>query len=185
MIRASESVRLGRISVANVTDLRDSVNSARASRPLGNRPIVPVFNSGSVQAMSCARGARARADTTSVLPTKAGIDRLEAYRINRDGDPGQAGDLPQEGAFAPIAFHQMDGETTLETGYGEDETREAGAGTEIQPGPRLRGQVEQLQGIRDVAGPDLGERGRPNEILDPLPPHQLGDEDLQTGECFT
>src|SRR5215207_4862292 len=69
-ILPSGSVRLGIRSVSSLQDLATSVNSDCTSRPFGNSPTVPVFNSACVQPRSCGRGARARAVTTSTLPIK-------------------------------------------------------------------------------------------------------------------
>src|SRR6478609_5188198 len=72
-ILALESVWLGRISVPNFHDREASVNSASTSRPLGNSPVVPAFNRGSVHSTSLVNDARALAETISARPTNCGM----------------------------------------------------------------------------------------------------------------
>ena len=59
-ILASGSVRLGISSASSLQDLAASVNSDCTSRPFGNRPTVPVFNSGSRPGEELRQAARGR-----------------------------------------------------------------------------------------------------------------------------
>ena len=59
------------------------------------------------------------------------------------------------------------------------------AGAEVEPTLATLGQAEDLQGIRDMAGPDIGQRRRGDEVLRRLPAPELGDQKGEALLCFT
>ena len=61
----------------------------------------------------------------------------------------------------------------------------AAAGAEVEPTLATLGQAEDLQGIRDMAGPDIGQRRRGDEVLRRLPAPELGDQKGEALLCFT
>jgi hypothetical protein len=68
---------------------------------------------------------------------------------------------------------------------GNDHTGKAPARSEIDPEPSAWGEVEELEGIRDVASPELGDRAGRNEMSGLLPREQELDEAIEPLLCFT
>ena len=68
---------------------------------------------------------------------------------------------------------------------GNSDAGKSAATAEIDPGPALRRQVEKLQRISDMAGPQGRQRGRRHQIGLGLPlPQQLGIA-IEPRLCFT
>ncbi len=69
-----------------------------------------------------------------------------------------AGGLAQEIGLFPIAFNQMDSRPgTSASAQAMHQAGKSGPGAEIDPDFGLRGEVEKLQRIGDVPGPDCAE----------------------------
>jgi hypothetical protein len=63
--------------------------------------------------------------------------------------------VAQEGAFAPVALHEVDAHAgLLHCGDAEHQAGKAGSGADVEPGPGARGMLEELKRIGDVPGPD-------------------------------
>jgi len=94
--------------------------------------------------------------------------------------------MTQEGAFAGVALDEMDlGPGPLGERDGDHQPRKARARAEVEPAQRLRLDRQELQRVGDVAGPDLAERRRPDQVLDPLPAPELRDQKVEPRRCFT
>ena len=83
--------------------------------------------------------------------------------------------MAQEGAFARVALDQVDVKPALLSRDGEDEPGKARAGAEIEPGAGLRREVEELERVGDVPGPDVLQRRGADQVLDRLPAPELAD----------
>ena len=85
-----------------------------------------------------------------------------------------------------IAFNQMDrGARDVGQRAGDHQPGKSGAGAEIDPDFGLRGEVEKLQRIGDMPGPDLRNRGRRDQVHALLPFDQQRHESIEPGGDFT
>ena len=186
-MRAAASVRLGVISTSNAQFARACATSDSASRPLGKQPQGCITKERQAQGnQSHQRCQRTRAHHIDRLQHTLSCDLFYARGMNLHRDPGAARDLGEERRFAPIAFDEGDAGTWLLVGHDrDDETWEAGAAADVEPGPRVGREGQKLGAIGDMAMPDLGKRG-PGDQIDPrLPLLEQGHVELKLIKCFT
>ena len=79
----------------------------------------------------------------------------------------------------------MDGAGVSASAQAIDQAGKAAAGAEIDPGPRLGRQIEELERIGDVARPELRDGRARDQIGRGLPAQQQLDEAVEPRECFT
>ena len=90
--------------------------------------------------------------------------------------------MTKEGGLAAIALDEVN--MCVRAREGDDQTGQPCPAAEVDP-DRSFCERNQLQRIRDVAAPDLIERLAADEVLDLLPPDQLGNVALQLRSGFT
>ena len=96
------------------------------------------------------------------------------------------GDIAQKDGFLAGAFDQVDrGVGPIRERACEHKTGETGTGAEIEPDFGIGREIEQLQRVRDMAGPQMGNRARPDQIGVGLCLQQQIDEAIEPAECFT
>ena len=147
--------------------------------------MVPVVNSGSVQVEQLAQR-RQRPGADDVRSRMTGDDLLDPGNVDPGGCPGQAGRLEEERAFARVALDEIDLKAVrsrpamarIRPGMPAPEPRSSQSG-------RLGREIEELERVGDVAGPDLGQRRRADQVLDGLPAAQLLDVEIEGCCCFT
>ena len=84
-----------------------------------------------------------------------------------------------------VAFNEMNGSTGLAgERAGKHEPGKSAARAEIDPDPRLGRKIEQLQRIGDMAGPQMRDRGRRDQIGRALPTQQELDEAIEPLRMF-
>ena len=120
------------------------------------------------------------------LAGKAADRAFDAGGMDPHPRPGHPRCVTQESAFPAVALDQVDpplarlGETDPDHQAGE-----AAARSEVEPAPLVAGQREQLQRIRDMARPDIGQRRGGDEVLGGLPARELRYEQREALLCFT
>ena len=73
---------------------------------------------------------------------------------------GDARRLAQERRLLGVALDQVDfGAGRVRERAGDHQAGEAGAAAEVDPGPGVRREVEKLERVGDVPGPELGDGG--------------------------
>ena len=97
-----------------------------------------------------------------------------SMQVNHARRAGDAQGFAQERRFLGVALDQMRSARAFDARKraGEDDTGKAAAAAEIDPGSCMRRELEKLQGIGDVAGPELRQRRRRDEIGFCLPLEQ-------------
>ena len=95
--------------------------------------------------------------------------------------------LAQKDAFALVTLDQMHAKTGSILQYnGDHQPRKAAAAAQIDPIPGIvRRQGRQLGGIEHMPAPELGKRGRRDQIDGFLPFPEQGLVEDQPGHCFT
>ena len=100
--------------------------------------------------------------------------------------PRRARDFPQEGAFALIAFDEVDRSAGLS---GEPDRQnhagKPGAGAEIDPSFGARRKIEKLRAIGDMPRPDFRETRFGDQIGDFSPSREEIDVEGEALFCFT
>ena len=94
--------------------------------------------------------------------------------------------LAQKRYFFGVGFHQVNpGVGHICKRAGNCHAGKSAAGAEVGPNAGLWREREQLEGVRDVAGPDIWLRGRRDEINPLLPAKEHSDIAIQAVHCFT
>lgn len=94
--------------------------------------------------------------------------------------------LAQEARFFPVAFDEMNPRARrIGKRAGDNQTGKSGPRAEIDPCARLRGERNELQRVRHMAGPQFGLGGTRDEIDALLPLHEEVDKKIEAGGCFT
>src|ERR1043165_241765 len=104
---------------------------------------------------------------------RCGADKvLDSLRVDNGGKRELGGRGAQEGGFLLRALDQMNrGVLLFRQRAGDDQSREAAARAEVDPAARGRGNGDELQRIRDVAGPQP-RNGRSRDEIGLLLPRQ-------------
>src|SRR5262249_8667730 len=119
-------------------------------------------------------------------PLKLRGEILDSLRMHADRGAGDALRLAQEGGFLCIAVNEMDERARLVgESAGNDQAGKSSSRAKIEPNPRVGGEVEKLQRIRDVSRPYPRNCGWCDEVGRALPSQQKLDETVQPLGCFT
>ena len=94
--------------------------------------------------------------------------------------------LAQEGGLFAIAFNEMNLRAgRFGKGAGDRDGRKAAARAEVDPDFGAGDNVQKLQRVGDVPGPDFRDRRRRDQIYPRLPFQEQRDEPVQAFSCFT
>ena len=94
--------------------------------------------------------------------------------------------LAKESSLLPLALDQMHGRAgPIGERARDDDAGKSSASADIEPNSGIGREIEELERIRDVAGPDLADRGAADQIGVALRGQQERDETVEPICCFT
>jgi len=105
--------------------------------------------------------------------------------MHKAGRAGHAQSFAQERGLLAVALDQMHLAVDVRQRAGNSDPGKTAAAAEVDPGADVRGDGEQLQGVGDVPGPEVGQGGGGDEIRFGLPLQQEVDEGVEPLDCFT
>src|SRR5690348_1314258 len=106
--------------------------------------------------------------------------------MHRGGQAERLDHLAQERGLLALALDQMHGGAWLTGEHAsENEPGEAAAGADVEPSPGARREIDELERVRDMAGPDLADRGGADQVRMALRREEELDEAIEQGSCFT
>jgi len=121
-----------------------------------------------------------RSGSNDVIPALQPLDLAVG-----DGDFRQvkvSDHTPQEVGTKPARFVQGHRPTAQD---GDDDTRKARPGTDVEPVPLFIGKAKQLGAVENVPVPELRDAARGNQILPSIFVDQKGRKAVELFECFT